>query len=84
MPRRAAVVLIIFIALVLAAVALRMWLAGRPGAAEAFAELFEPYPTGERLVLEPARFADLAGWREDALEEAVPVFLRSCRVLAGC
>ncbi len=83
MPRRAAVVLVIFIALVLSAVGLRVWLARRPGAAEAFAGLFEAYPAGERLVLEPAGFADLAGWREDALEEAVPVFLRSCRVLAG-
>ncbi|HEX3553008.1 MAG TPA: murein transglycosylase A [Thermoanaerobaculia bacterium] len=83
MSRRAAVVLVIFIALVLGAVGLRVWLARRPGAAEAFAGWFEAYPSGERLVLAPARFADLAGWREDALEEAVPVFLRSCGVIAG-
>ena len=83
MPRRAAVVLVIFIALVLSAVGLRLWLARRPGAAEAFASWFEPYPAGDRLVLEPASFSDLAGWKEDALEEAVPVFLRSCQVLAG-
>ena len=83
MPRRAAFVLAVLIALVVAAVGLRLWLARRPGAAEAFASWFEPYPAGDRLVLEPASFSDLAGWKEDALEEAVPVFLRSCQGLAG-
>src|SRR5436305_4959984 len=83
MPRRAAFVLAVLIALVVAAVGLRLWLARRPGAAGACVSWFEPYPAGDRLVLEPASFSDLAGWKEDALEEAVPVFLRSCQVLAG-
>jgi membrane-bound lytic murein transglycosylase A len=46
-----------------------------------FAGLFEAYPGGDEMVLEPVGFADLPGWGTDALEEAVPVFLRSCRVL---
>lgn len=43
------------------------------------------HPSGgeERLVLEPASFADLPGWREDDLSQALPAFLRSCRRLAG-
>ncbi len=42
-------------------------------------------PSGgtERLVLEPASFADLPGWREDDLTQALLAFLRSCRYLTG-
>ncbi|HEX4964209.1 MAG TPA: murein transglycosylase A [Thermoanaerobaculia bacterium] len=83
MPRRSAIVLLILVALILAALALRVWLVRRSGAGQAFAGWFEPYPAGDRLVLEPAKVEDLPGFREDALEEAVPVFLRSCRVLAA-
>src|SRR5436305_185559 len=50
MPRRAAFVLAVLIALVVAAVGLRLWLARRPGAAEAFASWFEPYPAGGRRI----------------------------------
>jgi membrane-bound lytic murein transglycosylase A len=35
-------------------------------------------PVPDQLVLTPARFADLPGWREDAVEEALGTFLRSC------
>src|SRR5690242_16597836 len=35
-------------------------------------------PVPDRLVLVPARFADLPGWGEDDLAAALPVFLRSC------
>jgi len=83
MPRRSVIVLVILIALILAALGLRVWLARSPSAAEAFAGLFEAYPAGDRLVLKPAKFKDLPGWGTDALEEAVPVFLRSCRALTS-
>jgi len=83
MPRRSAIVLLVLIALVLAALALRVWLSRWRGAGEEFPGWFEAYPPGERLVLKPATFKDLPGWEEDALEEAVPVFLRSCRVLTA-
>jgi membrane-bound lytic murein transglycosylase A len=83
MPRRSAIVLVVLIALILAALGVRVWLARWPGAAEAFSGLFEAYPGGERLVLKPASFEDLPGWGEDALEEAVPVFLRSCPALTA-
>lgn len=83
MSRRAAVVLIVLVALILGALALRVWLARQPGAAEVFAGLFEAYPGGDERVLEAVDFGDLPGWGTDALEEAVPVFLRSCGVLSG-
>jgi membrane-bound lytic murein transglycosylase A len=41
-----------------------------------------PPPAG-RLILRPARFADLPGWVEDAHAAAVPALLRSCRRIAG-
>ena len=83
MSRRAVIVLLILSGLILAALALRLWLARQPGAAEAFAGFFEPQPAEDRLVLKPARFEDLPGWREDAVEQAVPAFLRSCRRIAS-
>ncbi len=83
MPRRSAIVLVVLIALVLAALGLRFWLARWRGAGEVFSGWFTAYPPGERLVLNPATFTDLPGWEADALEEAVPVFLRSCRVLTA-
>src|SRR3954451_11655892 len=69
MPRRSAIVLIVLIALILAALGVRVWLSRWPGAAEAFSGLFEAYPAGDRLGLKPAEFEDLPGWSEDALEE---------------
>ncbi len=80
MPRRSAIVLVVVIALILVAFEVRLLLSRWP---EAFPGLFEAYPAGERLVLKPAGFADLPGWGEDALEEAVPVFLRSCPALTA-
>lgn len=38
-------------------------------------------PPPDRLALSPAGFADLPGWRQDRLAEAVPALLRSCGVL---
>jgi membrane-bound lytic murein transglycosylase A len=83
MPRRSAIVLVVLTVLILAALGVRVWLSRWPGAAEAFAGLFEAYPAGDKLVLEPAEFKDLPGWGEDALEAAVPVFLRSCPALTA-
>jgi len=37
-----------------------------------------PAPAQPRLTLTPAQFADLPGWRNDPVAEAVPAFLRSC------
>lgn len=39
-------------------------------------------PPPPRLTLAPARFADLAGWNEDHLGEALPAFVKSCSDLA--
>ncbi len=38
-------------------------------------------PPPPRLTLAPASFADLPGWREDAVAEALPAFVRSCAEL---
>jgi membrane-bound lytic murein transglycosylase A len=38
-------------------------------------------PASPRLVLTPAGFADLPGWRDDDPAQAVPALLRSCPVL---
>jgi membrane-bound lytic murein transglycosylase A len=42
-------------------------------------------PSGgeERLVLEPASFDNLPGWREDDLSQTLPALLRSCRRRLG-
>jgi membrane-bound lytic murein transglycosylase A len=63
MSRRLALVLVALILLALA-----FWLFLRTG---------KP-PAEDRLVLEAARFTDLPGWRDDALAEALPAFLKSC------
>lgn len=42
-----------------------------------------PSGDAEHLVLEPASFEDLPGWREDDLSQALPAFLRSCRRLVS-
>jgi membrane-bound lytic murein transglycosylase A len=39
-------------------------------------------PREPRLVLDRVAFADLPGWREDAVGEAIPAFRRSCERLA--
>ncbi|HKE19203.1 MAG TPA: MltA domain-containing protein [Kofleriaceae bacterium] len=40
-------------------------------------------PSRDRLRLAQASFADLPGWEDDRLDEAVPAFQASCAVLAG-
>jgi len=41
-----------------------------------------PPPAEPRLVLERVTFADLPGWGEDTVGDALPAFLRSCAKLA--
>ncbi|HZF13939.1 MAG TPA: MltA domain-containing protein [Thermoanaerobaculia bacterium] len=70
MTRRRKIVPVVTLALALLALGLGLYLrfrAPRP-----------PIPIPDRLVLTPAGFADLPGWREDDLAAALPVFLRSC------
>src|SRR5215203_3057970 len=85
---RRSVVLLVIITLVLIALGLRFWLFSRTGGESEVGEngegreIFDIFPAEDHLELEPAAFADLPGWREDTLEEAVPAFLRSCRRFA--
>lgn len=44
--------------------------------------LLRPPPL-PRLTLQPSRFADLPGWRDDHVAEAIPAFLRSCAHYQG-
>lgn len=81
MPRRF-VFLLVIVVLVLIALGLRFWIASQSESGEDLGAFFDVFPTEDRLVLEPAKFEDLPGWREDALEEAVPAFLRSCQRIA--
>jgi len=74
---RRTIALLVILALLLIVVGLRVWLSKRTGG-EGIAGLFGLVPAEDRLVLEPASFADLPGWQEDAVEEAVPALLRSC------
>jgi peptidoglycan lytic transglycosylase A len=37
-----------------------------------------PPPPPPRLTLAPAQFTDLEGWRDDAMAQAIPAFLKSC------
>lgn len=82
MTRRSTVLLVIVV-LVLIALGLRFWIASRAESGEDLGSLLDVFPAEDRLVLEPATFADLPGWEEDALEEAVPAFLRSCQRIAA-
>jgi membrane-bound lytic murein transglycosylase A len=41
-----------------------------------------PVPVEDRLVLDRIAFAALPGWADDAVADAIPAFLRSCRKLA--
>lgn len=79
---RRSIVLLVIVTLVLIALGLRFWIASRAAGGGDLGELFDIFPAEDRLVLEPAPFADLPGWGEDAVEEAVPAFLRSCRRIA--
>jgi len=68
MPRRLKIFLLLGLALAL--LSLGLWLYLRPHAPNP--------PIPDRLVLAPARFADLPGWEADDLGAALAVFRRSC------
>jgi membrane-bound lytic murein transglycosylase A len=83
---RRSTVLLVIVTLVLIALGLRFWIASRAalaGNGGDLGDLLDIFPAEDRLVLEPSTFADLTGWKEDAVEEAVPAFLRSCRRIAA-
>ena len=82
MSRRSTVLLVVVL-LVLGSLGLGFWLTRSAGDRRGIVGRFEIFPSEERLVLKPATFAELPGWREDAVEAAVPAFLRSCGKLAG-
>jgi membrane-bound lytic murein transglycosylase A len=51
------------------------------GAAALLAGCQTPPPQPDRLTFSPARFADLPGWNDDRVVEAVPALRRSCAAL---
>jgi membrane-bound lytic murein transglycosylase A len=65
MSRRSSRILVVTLVLILA-VAITWWLFHRRK------------PGEERLVLKPASFADLPGWKQDDPSQALSAFLRSC------
>ena len=82
MSRRSIVLLLVAV-LVLVALGLGFWLTRGGGGGEGRIGPFEIFPAEDRLALKPATFAELPGWRQDAVEAAVPAFLRSCGKLAN-
>ena len=71
MPRRRLILLAVSAA-VLVLLALAAWLA-----------LHRARAATGRLVLTPASFSDLPGWRDDKVAQALPALLRSCRQRAS-
>ena len=65
MPRRR--LLLAVSVTVLALLALALWLTLR-----------RPKAAADHLILAPAGFSDLPGWREDKIAQALPALLRSC------
>lgn len=82
MPRRF-VVLFSFLILVIAVLTMAVWvlLEEREEVPDVVPVELPP-PAEPELVLEPAAFEDLPGWKADDLSEAMPALLASCRVLA--
>jgi membrane-bound lytic murein transglycosylase A len=81
-PRRWTV-LIVVVALILGALALGLWMTRGAEGRGRLVDLFETFPKEDRLEVKPADFRDLRGWQDDAVEEAVPVLLRSCARIAA-
>src|SRR3954447_14811662 len=80
---RRTIVLAIVVLLVAVALAAGFWLTRTAAGREGIVNLFEIFPSEDRLVLKPAAFQDLPGWRDDAVDAALPAFLRSCQRIAG-
>ena len=83
MSLRRLTVLLGIVFLVLAALGVWYWYVLRSEDLEDLGDLIRGEPAEDRLVLLPAQFEDLPGWREDALAEAVPAFLRSCKRISA-
>jgi membrane-bound lytic murein transglycosylase A len=83
MNLRRLTVLLVIVFLVLSALGVWYWYVLRSGEMVDLGDLIRGEPAEDRLVLRPARFEDLPGWREDRVAEAVPAFLRSCRRIAA-
>ncbi len=80
---RRSIVLLLVILLVVGALIAGFWLTRTAGGREGIVNLFEIFPSNDRLVLKPVGFQELPGWRDDAVEEALPAFLRSCERIAS-
>ncbi len=80
---RRSIVLVLVVLLVLGALGLGFWLTRSAGDREGIVSRLEIFPSEDRLVLKPASFAELPGWREDAVEAAMPALLRSCGKLGA-
>jgi len=82
MPRRFAA-LFAFLVLVIAVLSVALWLLleerRTPPPAPAV-EAPEAEPPPPKLVLEPARFAELPGWRADDVDRSLPALRASCGV----
>jgi membrane-bound lytic murein transglycosylase A len=83
MSYRRILTLFIIVFLVLSGLGLWYWYVLESDDLPDLAELIPGPPAEDRLVLEPARFADLRGWGEDAVAEALPALLRSCGRIAN-
>lgn len=79
MSLRRLIPLLVIVFLVLAALGGWYWYLLRSEGAGEIGDLTGGEQAEDRLVLQPARFADLPGWREDAVAEALPALLKSCR-----
>lgn len=79
MSSRRILTLFVIVFLVLSGLGLWFWYAIESDDLPDLSDLIPGPPAEDRLVLEPARFAELPGWGEDAVAEALPALLRSCR-----
>ncbi|MFL6237099.1 MAG: murein transglycosylase A [Thermoanaerobaculia bacterium] len=80
---RRTIVLLLVVLLVVGSLVAGFWLTRTAAGREGIVDLFDIFPSEDRLVLKPAAFQDLPGWRDDAVEEALPAFLRSCQRIAA-
>jgi membrane-bound lytic murein transglycosylase A len=84
MSLRRLIPLLVIAFLVVAALGVWYWYLLRSEEIGGIADLILNEPAAEdRLVLRPTRFADLPGWREDAVAEALPALLKSCRRISA-
>lgn len=75
---RRSIVLSVIVALVVGSLAFGFWMTRSAGDRQGLVERFEIFPAEEKLTLAAATFRELPGWRQDAVEEALPALLRSC------